>query len=279
MAGNIIKPVIEEKVNSLVETSKEEKTVGPGNHSVKLDVENTNKLLKQVQEEVSNNVTKKIVEGFMQRLPERFTSGNSRSKQSYVRPSNVTIYGQNGGKINIAGSIKYNMLEAFEQTSQELNTKESSPEVKAVVDLVSEADIKQDNIVSAKTDVVNKNNGTKNVNIEVCTTCKTEDSKVLTNSVASIVASKLLDNNVNSVEVTSEPGKKEGTAVLKVSANVPIGESGNRVANTMIKSVNDASVVINSKNGGSKNKSNDFVNFVLIGLIGFMAYKYYKNSH
>ena len=216
MAENLLKPVVEEKVQALVEVSKEEKTVGEGKHEVKLEMTDTNKLLTQVQEELSKEVTKQVVEGFMQRLPERFSTSN---KRSYVRPTNVSLYAENGQKINIGGSIRHNMLEAFEQASQELTSITSSPEVKAVVETVSSSDIKQNNVVSVAANVVNQDNGLKKINVEVCATCKPEDSKTLTNSVASIVASKLLDKNVSSVEVKSEPGVKQNTTNLTVSAD------------------------------------------------------------
>lgn len=272
MAENLLKPVVEEKVKSLVEVSKEEKTTGEGKHEVKLEVDSTNKLLKQVQEEISKEVTKKVVEGFMQRLPERFTSNN---KRSYVRPTNVYLYAENGQKINIGGSIRQNMLEAFEQASQDLTTKTSTPEVKSVVNTVSSSDIKQNNVVSVAANVVNQDNGTKKINVDVCATCKPEDSKTFTNSVASIVASKLLDKNVSTVEVKSTPGTTKNTTNLTVSATVPMGESGNEVAESVVKSVNDASVVIGSKKQ-DKNNSDGFVNVLLVGLIGYVAYKYFN---
>ena len=255
----------------MVEISKEEKTTGEGKHQIKLEVESTTKLLNQVQEEVGKEVTKKVVEGFMQRLPERFTM--SKKKRSYVRPSNVSLYAENGQKINIGGSIRQNMLEAFEIASQELTTQTSSAEVKAVVQTVSSSEITQNNVKSVVANVVNQDDGTKTVNVEVCATCKSEDSKTLTNSVASIVASKLLDKNVSSVEVKSTPGSALNTTKLTVSATVPIGESGNEVAESVVKAVNDASVVISNKKQKTS-ESDGLVNMLLLGLVAYVAYKY-----
>jgi hypothetical protein len=271
MAEQLIKPAVEESAKNLVEVKRNEQSIGDGQHQVSLEVEAPTKLLKSVQEEISNKVTKEVIEGFMSRLPERFTNGK---KKSYVRPSNVTLLGQNGRKINIASSIHHNMLEAFEQASQTLIDTHSSSEVKAVVEAAGATDIKQNNIVTADANIQKKENGTQNVNVTVCAECEANKSKVLTNSVASLVASKLLDKNVSAVDVKSEPGPRPNTTKLNIVATVPLEESGNEVAETVVKSVNDASVVISTGSARRKSSGNDsLLNIIMFALIAYIVYQ------
>lgn len=268
---NILTPILMENIKPLVEIQKEESTTTEGVNSVKLNMSNTSKLLSSIQDEVSDKVAKTVIEKFMQRLPEKF---NNKNRRSYVGPSNFAIYAQNGQKINFEGSIRHNMLEAFEQVATKITSENTSSEVKAAIEKASSSEVKENKIISGNANVAEVGNNMKIINVEVCTECEVKNSKLLTNTVASLVASKLLDKNVSEVEVKSTPGEVPNTTKLNVSAIVSSEEANKEVAESVMKSVNDASVAI-SKNKLESNKTdNKIINIVLIGLICYVVYKF-----
>ena len=273
----ILQPILTNKMGQL-RVQKEVKSVDENTHEIKLHVKPVNDVLNTTRDAISKVITDKTLKGFSSNLPEHF---NDTDLHTYVKRNGVALYDQRNLQVNIPKTIDHNILEAFEQTSQYITTKDASNDVKDVVKTVAKSNADSmtgNNIMTSAAKVASLSDGTKKVDVEVCTTCSPANTKTLTHSVASLVASKLLNKDVSEVTVDSMPGKMSHTTNLHIVATVPNTESDSDVAGTIVKSVNDASNVLMKRRHHKMHKDDHLMNLILILLIGYVAYDFFVNK-
>lgn len=254
---------------------------GAGYYSC-VDLEQPNEVLKEIAEEVANEVHDGVVENFIAKLPETFTSKAKKTKYS---GNDGMIRVLNGDrKVNLRDIIKQITHENFADLSYEMGigNSESMPEVEGVVRTVIKgaAPVTFESILAMTTDSALTEEG-KVVSVNAVVNCPFNKKEVLASSLSSVISGKLATDNVKKVEVVSSGAEESAEQTeVTVKAVLPEEASEEEVSEKITEAFNETvnTIVGNTSSFFDLSKPCTARNVVLVMFVIIVLYFLFKRK-
>ena len=229
-----------------VNIMKDNKKLDENTYYSCVNLSNSTNILKEMAEEIANDVYDGVVEKFISKLPENFTEKGSHHK--YAGNDGIIKFSHAKKKVNMRELIKHTTKENFADLSyqMEIMNLNDISEVNGIVSNIitgtSNIDFDAVNIIALDSSTELTKDG-KVVTMNLTSSCPFDKKDILTSSLSSVISNNLLNEQIKKVEVISTKSDDKNTNVT-VKATVPTDIDTETVFEKITESFNATSYAV-----------------------------------